>query len=97
MMDIAAAIGVQQLKRCNQFGEARRRIARRYDEEFADLPEIITPGTRDDVQHAWHLYVIQLNLGRLRIARNEFIEHLKEKKIGTSIHFIPLHRLKADS
>ena len=47
---------------------------------------MITPGTRDDVQHAWHLYVIQLNLDRLRITRNEFIEHLKEKKIGTSVH-----------
>lgn len=76
----AAAIGVQQLKRCSQFWEARRQIARMYDEGFADFPEMITPGTRDDVQHAWHLYVIQLNLDRLRIMRNEFIEHLKEKK-----------------
>jgi dTDP-4-amino-4,6-dideoxygalactose transaminase len=43
------------------------------------------------VQHAWHLYVIQLNLERLRIGRNEFVELLKKENIGTSVHFIPLH------
>jgi dTDP-4-amino-4,6-dideoxygalactose transaminase len=44
-----------------------------------------------DVQHAWHLYVIQLNLEQLRIGRNGFIELLKKENIGTSVHFVPLH------
>ncbi len=55
------------------------------------MPEIRTPVARDDVQHAWHLYVIQLELDRLRIGRDEFIEALKKENIGTSVHFIPLH------
>jgi len=91
LTDIAAAIGIEQLKKCNRFWEDRRRIAAMYNEGFADLPEIRTPACRPDVQHAWHLYVIQLELERLRISRNEFIEALKKENIGTSVHFIPLH------
>ena len=91
LTDIAAAIGIEQLKKCNQFFEARRRIASMYNESFADLPEIRTPVCASDVQHAWHLYVVQLELERLRIGRNEFIEALKKENIGTSVHFIPLH------
>jgi perosamine synthetase len=91
LTDIAAAIGIEQLKKCNEFWNARRRVAAVYDMEFADLPEIQVPVHRSDVQHAWHLYVIQLNLERLRISRNLFIEALREEGIGTSVHFIPLH------
>lgn len=91
LTDIAAAIGIEQLKKCDRFVEARRRIASMYHESFADLPEIRRPGCGPDVQHAWHLYVIQLELERLRITRNEFIEALKKENIGTSVHFIPLH------
>ena len=91
LTDIAAAIGIEQLKKCNQFWEARRRIAAIYDKGFADLEEIQTPVPRPDVEHAWHLYVMQLELERLRINRNEFIEALREDGIGTSVHFIPLH------
>lgn len=91
LTDIAAAIGIEQLKRCDQFWEARRTIAAMYDKAFADIPEIRRPVSIPDVQHAWHLYVIQLELERLRITRNEFIEALKKENIGTSVHFIPLH------
>ncbi len=91
LTDIAAAIGIEQLRKCDQFWEARRRIATMYDEGFADFPEIQTPVSQPGVQHAWHLYVIQLELERLRISRNEFIEALKKEDIGTSVHFIPLH------
>ena len=91
MTDIAAAIGIEQLKKCNRFWEMRRRIAAAYDTGFADLPEIRTPKSHPDLQHAWHLYVIQLELERLTINRNKFIELLKQENIGTSVHFIPLH------
>lgn len=91
MTDIAAAIGIEQLRKCNRFLEARRHIAEMYDKGFADLPEISRPVCEPDLQHAWHLYVIQLNLERLRINRNEFIELVKKENIGTSAHFIPLH------
>ncbi len=91
LTDIAAAIGIEQLKKCERFWHARRRIAARYDEAFADLPEIQRPTQASDVQHAWHLYVIQLELERLGIDRAAFVKALKDEGIGTSVHFIPLH------
>src|SRR5215831_16870072 len=91
LTDIAAAIGIEQLKKCDEFWEARQRIAINYAKAFADLREIQVPSCRNNVQHAWHLFVIQLILERLKINRNEFIEKLREKEIGTSVHFIPLH------
>ena len=91
LTDIAAAIGIEQLKKCNEFWQARQRIAMVYEKAFAELQEIQLPTCRKDVQHAWHLFVIQLNLERLKINRNQFIDALREKEIGTSVHFIPLH------
>ena len=91
LTDIAAAIGLEQLKKCQQFQEARKRIATIYNYAFADVPEIRTPTCGSHIEHAWHLYVIQLGLERLRIGRSEFIEALKKEGIGTSVHFIPLH------
>jgi perosamine synthetase len=91
LTDIAAAIGVEQLKKCDRFWAARQRIAAAYDEGFAPLPEIHRPVRAPDSQHAWHLYVIQLETERLRIDRGEFINALKDHGIGTSVHFIPLH------
>jgi dTDP-4-amino-4,6-dideoxygalactose transaminase len=91
LTDVAAALGVQQLKKCERFWELRRRCASWYNEGFKDVPEVTVPFVAPDVQHAWHLYVIQLNLERLRISRNAFIERLRRENIGTSVHFIPLH------
>ncbi|MGH7847513.1 MAG: DegT/DnrJ/EryC1/StrS family aminotransferase [Candidatus Binatia bacterium] len=91
LTDVAASVGIEQLKKCNLFFEARRRIGEAYDDGFADLPEIATPVCRPGVEHAWHLYVIQLQLERLTIGRKEFIEELKRANIGASVHFIPLH------
>ena len=58
---------------------------------FATVPEIQRPVCLPDVDHAWHLYVIRLDLERLRISRAEFMEELRAKRIGASVHFIPLH------
>jgi perosamine synthetase len=91
MTDIAAALGIEQLKKCDHFYHARRRIAEAYNEAFADLPEIRPPVCAPDVQHAWHLYIIQLDLDRLSIDRRDFIRELHGRNIGTSVHFIPLH------
>jgi perosamine synthetase len=91
LTDIGAAIGIEQLKKCDAFGATRNYIANTYNKAFADLPEIQTPFCAPDLQHAWHLYVIQLNLERLKITRDQFIEALKAQGIGTSVHFIPLH------
>jgi len=91
MNDIAAALGIAQLRKCKRLCQIRTRYAEKYDEGFADLKEIVTPVTHPGTQHAWHLYVIQLQLDRLRVDRNEFIERLKQRNIGTGVHFIPLH------
>jgi dTDP-4-amino-4,6-dideoxygalactose transaminase len=91
LTDIAAALGIEQLKKCDQFWAARKKIAAAYDEAFAAVPEIHPPVCAPNTQHAWHLYIIQLETERLRIHREEFISALKDQGIGTSVHFIPLH------
>jgi perosamine synthetase len=91
LTDIGAAIGIEQLKKCDGFSATRNQIAAAYNKAFANLPEIHTPVCEPDLQHAWHLYVIQLELERLKITRDQFIEALKTLGIGTSVHFIPLH------
>ena len=84
-------MGIPQLHKCDRFGAIRQRYATLYNEGFKEIPEITVPDVADDVEHAWHLYVIQLDLERLRIGRNEMIDLLKKQGIGTSVHFIPLH------
>jgi dTDP-4-amino-4,6-dideoxygalactose transaminase len=91
MTDLAAALGIEQLKKAAAFREARARIAARYDAAFSTLPELSRPARSDDSEHAWHLYVIRLDLERLTIDRARFIDALKQRHIGTSVHFIPLH------
>ena len=91
MTDIQAALGIHQLARLPSFVESRQRYPRIYDEAFIEMPEISVPIVRPDVYHARHLYVIQLDLDRLTIDRAAFIEALRSEKIGTSVHFIPVH------
>jgi len=91
LTDIAAAIGLAQLAKADRMWERRKYIAERYHEAFRDMPELQIPHDRDDCQHAWHLYMLRLHLNTLKIDRAEFIEEMKRRRIGTSVHFIPLH------
>src|SRR5439155_14523526 len=91
MTDIAAAIGLVQLQRLPALHQRRREIATLYSALLSDVPELRLPTTRPDVEHAWHLYVVRLRPQRLRLTRDSLIEILKEKGIGTSVHFIPVH------
>lgn len=91
MTDIAASIGVHQLARCDQFWELRCERVGWYTSGLADIPEVTLPGVIPDVEHAWHLFVIQIATQRLRIDRNEFIKRLNAAGIGTSVHYTPLH------
>jgi dTDP-4-amino-4,6-dideoxygalactose transaminase len=91
MTDLQAALGLQQLKKLPYFQERRREIAGRYTRAFQQLEELETPTVRPNVDHAWHLYVLRLNVDRLRIDRAQFIEELKRRNIGASVHFIPVH------
>ncbi len=91
LTDMAAALGLSQLQKADRFWKARERYAALYAEGFRDVPEIEPLGIHADVQHAWHLYVIQLDLDRLALTREAFIERLQQRQIGCSVHFIPLH------
>ena len=91
MPDLMAAIGIHQLRKAERLQKRRQAIARRYDEAFMNLPLKIPYVSDTEDLHAWHLYVIQLDLERISISRDEFIEQMAEKGIGTSVHFIPLH------
>jgi dTDP-4-amino-4,6-dideoxygalactose transaminase len=91
MTDIAAAMGLAQLRKAERMWQRRQEIAMRYNDAFGALPELQIPVNRADCQHAWHLYILRLNLDWLRINRAQFIEKLKQLNIGTSVHFIPLH------
>jgi dTDP-4-amino-4,6-dideoxygalactose transaminase len=91
MPDVAAAMGIQQLRKLNQFQARRKEIVSRYNQAFSQLEELQVPTQRAGIEHAWHLYVIRLNLNLLKINRNQFIEELKTRNIGTSVHFIPIH------
>jgi dTDP-4-amino-4,6-dideoxygalactose transaminase len=90
MTDIAAAIGIQQLKKADRFHQRRLELARRYDAAFRNLPLRLPP--RGDMNaHAWHLYVVSLEAGA-PLGRDELIAKAYERGIGLSVHYIPLHR-----
>jgi len=91
LTDIAAAIGIHQLRKCQAFHRRRLTIADQYDAAFADLPGISIPRVEDRESHGWHLYVIQVDPERLTIGRDAFIDQLIARNIGVSVHFIPLH------
>jgi dTDP-4-amino-4,6-dideoxygalactose transaminase len=91
MTDIQAALGLWQLRKLAAFQERRRAVVRLYTEAFAGQDALELPVERSDVEHAWHLYVLRLREEALRIDRNVFIDELKQRNIGTSVHFIPIH------
>lgn len=90
MTDIAAAIGIQQLKRVKIFQQKRAQIAETYNSLLSDLPVTLPPTPLPGDTHSWHLYVIQLD-SNLKVDRNQFIEKMFESGIGCGVHYIPLH------
>ena len=90
MTDIAASLGIHQLKKAWKFQHRRSEMAAIYDEELRDLPVLLPPHSSIGDTHAWHLYVLRLS-PEAPVSRDRFIELIAEKSIGTSVHFIPLH------
>ncbi|HSV74165.1 MAG TPA: DegT/DnrJ/EryC1/StrS family aminotransferase [Chthonomonadales bacterium] len=90
MTDLAASVGIHQLRRCMALQQKRETMAQRYDRGLMDLPLILPPPAALGDLHAWHLYVIRLTPDA-PMSRNEFIARMAEHGIGTSVHFIPLH------
>jgi dTDP-4-amino-4,6-dideoxygalactose transaminase len=93
LSDVHAAIGLAQLRRAAELTAGRRAIARLYNEAFGDEAALEIPSTEPGVEHAWHLYVLRLRPERLRVDRAEFIELLRARGIGTSVHNIPLNTM----
>lgn len=91
LTDIAAAIGIEQLRKIDRFLERRAALAARYDAALAGLPLVLPPRPEGDSSHAWHLYVVRLRAGS-PLRRDDLILRLSQLGIGTSVHFIPLHR-----
>lgn len=90
MTDLAASLGLHQLRRAWDFQRRRQSMALRYSAALADLPVLLPPPAPEGETHAWHLYVLRLS-SAAGVRRDRFIELLAERGIGSSVHFIPLH------
>ena len=91
LTDIASAMGVEQLRKLPAFLKRRQYLAARYQQQLASLPLILPADPFPGDVHAWHLYVIRLS-SNVRANRDEIIQALSDRGIGTSVHYVPLHR-----
>jgi perosamine synthetase len=90
--DIACALGIEQLKKLDANVARRREVAARYTAAFREIPGLILPETRPDVDPAWHLYPIRLDLAKLTADRAQVFRALRAENIGVNVHYIPVHR-----
>lgn len=93
MTDIQAALGLHQLRKLDGFHARRREIAQRYTAAFADAEALEPPREQPGMMSSWHIYVLRLRPALLRIGRDAFIEALRERNVGTSVHYRPLHMM----
>jgi len=93
MTDVQAAIGTHQLRKLAGFHARRQAVVEHYNDAFGADERFQTPVERDDCVSAWHLFVLRLRPEVLGISRNQFIEELKARNIGTSVHYRPLHMM----
>ena len=91
LTDIAASIGLHQLKKADALHARRIQLASAYHQELADVEELTLPAVQPNRVHSWHLYVVSLKLERLTIDRAAVISQLKQANIGASVHWLPLH------
>jgi dTDP-4-amino-4,6-dideoxygalactose transaminase len=91
MTDIAAAIGIHQLRKADLFHQRRTNIVGHYRELLNSVEEIMLPNARPNRNHSWHLFVIRLKLDRLKIDRAQFITELRQRGVSVSVHWMPLH------
>lgn len=91
LTDIAAALGLVQLRRAKQMWERRGQIARRYTQALDGIDGLECPREAVDAQTAWHLYVLRVDANRIGMTRDNFAAAVAAEGIATSVHFIPLH------
>ncbi len=91
LTDIASAIGIHQLAKLPRFLVRRKELAERYLLELTDMPLILPVSAPKGDTHAWHLFVVRLSQDA-HCSRDELIQRLSDDGIGTSVHYVPLHR-----
>ena len=91
MTDVQASLGLHQIEKLPAFLSAREKYAKIYDRAFAELDEVTVPSVPAYVKHARHLYIIILDVDKLKLSRDEFIDAMKAENIGTGVHFVSLH------
>jgi perosamine synthetase len=91
LTDIACALGLSQLGKLSANVARRREIAAHYTAVFRDLPGLIPPSVRADVNPAWHLYPIRIDLAKLTVDRGQIFRALRGENIGVNVHYIPVH------
>ena len=91
LTDIQCALGISQLKKLPAWIERRQEIAQIYDRAFAHVPTITPLTLQPDRSHAYHLYVIRLNLDLLRVDRTQIFADLRAAGIGVNVHYVPVH------
>jgi dTDP-4-amino-4,6-dideoxygalactose transaminase len=91
MTDIAAAIGIHQLKKLPKFLERRQYLVKRYLNKLADLPLTLPLDDMNGGSHSWHLFIIRIKIDA-KMNRDDLIQFLSDQGIGTSVHYVPLHR-----
>jgi dTDP-4-amino-4,6-dideoxygalactose transaminase len=90
LSDLQSAVGIHQLRKLENFTERRTRYAEMFNQAFRGVDELELPEPVLQGRHAWHIYALRLNLERLQLDRAQFIAELRRKKIGASVHFIPI-------
>lgn len=95
MPDILAALGISQLARVDKFNRQRTSLAMRYRERLAEVDEILPLSDPPyPIKHAWHLFIIRLDTDKAGLSRDQFMSELKQKNIGTGLHFRAVHLQK---
>lgn len=91
MMDIQAAMGIHQLPRVESYWKRRKEIWNIYNEAFKDLPVFLPAPAREYIKHSYHLYTLLIDVDRLGINRDRFLDEITKRNIGVGVHYIALH------
>jgi len=89
--DFQCALGSSQLKKLDQFVEKRQQIAIIYDKAFANNDVFLCPQVSENVNHAYHLYPLQINYKKAGLSKKQYFEELRRNGINLQVHYIPVH------